>query len=364
VTIATVLIPTHEHVESLRHAVAGVQQQSLQDFELFIVGDGVSGAGRAVVTELAAADSRIRFFDFPKGPRKGEIHRHQALQHAQGRFVAYLGDDDIWLPNHLEVLGTLLADADFGHTLQVGVDAKGDFAFLAADLENPAFRQRMLTELFNRFDFTFAGHTTAAYRRLPYGWRTTPPDFPWTDLYMWRQFLAEPWCRARSAIVPTGINTWTHLRPQLSDRERADELGHLRAQAAQPGFREDLWRAVAKCFARESVGFELDAGRYADALHMAAEQSKLEIAQLRQSLARSQSSLAASTADCAEVRLEIARLEAQRIVLGAGHEAQRIALEARLGALAAELEAMRNSTSWRLTDPVRQVGRMIAKFRP
>jgi glycosyltransferase involved in cell wall biosynthesis len=320
VTIATVLIPTHEHVESLRHAVAGVQQQTLQDFELFIVGDGVSDASRALITELVAADSRIRFFDFPKGPRKGEVHRHQALQHARGRFVAYLGDDDIWLPNHLEVLGALLAAADFGHTLQVGIDAKGDFVFLAADLENPAFRQQMLTELFNRFDFTFAGHTIEAYRRLPHGWRTTPPDFPWTDLYMWRQFLAEPWCRARSAIVPTGVNTWTHLRPQLSDRERADELDRLRAQAATPTFREDLWRAVAQRFACESVGFELD-------LHAAAEQSKSEISQLRQSLA-------ASTAQCAQ-------LDAQRT----------------------ELEAMRDSTSWRLTYPVRQVGRMITKFR-
>jgi transcriptional regulator of acetoin/glycerol metabolism len=32
-TAATVLIPTHSHVESLRHAVASVQQQSLRDFE-------------------------------------------------------------------------------------------------------------------------------------------------------------------------------------------------------------------------------------------------------------------------------------------------------------------------------------------
>jgi GalNAc5-diNAcBac-PP-undecaprenol beta-1,3-glucosyltransferase len=260
-TAATVLIPTHEHVETLRHAVASVQKQSLQDFELFIVGDGVADATRAIVAELSAADGRIRFFDFPKGPRKGEIHRHQALQHAQGRFVAYLGDDDCWMPNHLEVLGALLTDADFGHTLQVGIDAKGQIVVMPADLQNPAFRSRMLTELFNRFDLTFAGHTMAAYRRLPHGWRTTPPEFPWTDLYMWRQFLVEPWCRARSAMVPTGINTWTHQRPHLSDRERADDLAYWRAQAATPTFRESLWREIAQRFAGESVGFELEAIR-------------------------------------------------------------------------------------------------------
>jgi GalNAc5-diNAcBac-PP-undecaprenol beta-1,3-glucosyltransferase len=255
-TVATVLIPTHNHVGTLRHAVASVQQQSLQDFELFIVGDGVGDPTRAVVAELSAADRRIHFFDFPKGPRKGEIHRHQALQRARGRFVAYLGDDDVWMPNHLDVLDALLEDADFGHTMQVGIDAQGQIVTMAADLQNAAFRNRMITELFNRFDLTFAGHTLAAYRRLPHGWRTTPPEFPWTDLYMWRQFLAEPWCRARSAMIPTGINTWTHLRPHLSDQERADDLAQWRAQAALPAFREGLWRKIAERFATESVAFE------------------------------------------------------------------------------------------------------------
>ena len=260
-TAATVLVPTHEHVEPLRHAVASAQAQTVQDFELFIVGDGVGEATRALVAELAAGDARIRFFDFPKGPRKGEIHRHAALQHARGRFVAYLGDDDWWLPNHLETLDALLADADFGHTLQVGIDAERQIVIMAADLANPAFRARMLGELFNRFDMTFAGHTLAAYGRLPHGWRTTPPEFPWTDLYMWRQFLAEPWCRARSAMVPTGINTWTHQRPHLTDRERADDLAYWRAQASEPGFRERLWRIAAQALAAQSVTHELESVR-------------------------------------------------------------------------------------------------------
>jgi hypothetical protein len=257
-TAATVLIPTHEHVETLRHAVASVQQQTLQDLELFIVGDGVADATRALVTELSAADGRIRFFDYPKGPRKGEIHRHQALQQAQGRVVAYLGDDDCWMPHHLAVLDALLADADFGHTMQLGIGEDGHIVVLPADLENPRFCARMLGTLFNCFDLTFAGHTMAAYRRLPHGWRTTPPDFPWTDLYMWRQFLAEPWCRARSAMVPTGINTWTHLRPHLSDAERAADLGHWRAQISRPEFRETLWREVARQFAGQAIYAQLE----------------------------------------------------------------------------------------------------------
>jgi GalNAc5-diNAcBac-PP-undecaprenol beta-1,3-glucosyltransferase len=304
---ATILIPTHNHVAPLRHSVASVQWQTLQDFELFIVGDGVADATRALVAELSAADPRIRFFDFPKAPRQGDIHRHQALQYAQGRFVAYLGDDDVWMQNHLETLDALLQDADFGHTLHVSIDGQGQIVALPADLENPVFRNRMLTELWNCFDFTFGGHTLAAYRRLPHGWRTPPPEFPVTDLFMWREFLAEPWCRARSAMVPTGICTWTHLRPHLNDEERAAELAYWRAQIALPGFREALWRQIAEQFARQCVHHELDA--------------------------RSKG---------AEIDRRIARLEAE------------------CAASEAQLSALKNSRSWRVTQPLRQMRQLAA----
>jgi glycosyltransferase involved in cell wall biosynthesis len=252
-TTATVLVPTYVHVATLRHAVASVQEQTLQDFELFIVGDGVGNTTRELVAELSTADPRIRFFDFPKGPRKGEVHRHQALQQAQGRFVAYLGDDDCWMPNHLDVLDALLADADFGHTMQVGVDEDDNIVVTPGDLENAQLRALMLRSMYNCFDLTFAGHTLAAYRRLPYGWRTTPEAFPWTDLYMWRQFLAEPWCRARSAMVPTGVNSCTYRRSDLTDEERAKHLAAWRTRLAQPDFHEWLWCEIARQFAREAV---------------------------------------------------------------------------------------------------------------
>jgi len=170
-----------------------------------------------------------------------------------------------------------------------------------------------------------------AYRRLPYGWRTTPPDFPWTDLYMWRQFLAEPWCRARSAMVPTGINTWTHKRPHLNDRERAEDIANLRAKAAVPTFREDLWRAVARRFACESVSFEIEARRF--------------VAMLDTKMSAMERSQASLTASMAEHRIEIVRLEAQ------------------CAELTVELDSMRASTSWRLTYPVRQIRRFMKKLR-
>ncbi len=308
---ATVLIPTHQHVATLRQAVRSVQAQSIQDFELFIVGDGVTDATRALVAELAGDDDRIRFFDFPKGPRKGERHRHTALQEARGRIVAYLGDDDCWMPNHLAVLDDLLTDADFGHTLQLGVDEQGETVALPAALEDPNFRRRMLSELFNRFDLTFGAHTLDAYRRLPHGWHTTPAEFPWTDLYMWRQFLEQPWCRARSAMIPTGINTWTHKRPRLTDQERADDLARWHSRISDADYREQLCTDIIRRFAGESVTFELLA---------------------------------------LERKSEVDRLAS---------EVDRLASEVEMHARAAHL--MRASKSWRLTAPLRSLRSRAAR---
>src|SRR5580765_5491252 len=104
----TVLIPTHDHADTLRWSVASVQAQTRQDFELFIVGDGVPDRTRAIVAALQEQDRRIRFFDNPKGPNRGELLRHCALREASGDLICYQTADDLWLPDHLETLEEML----------------------------------------------------------------------------------------------------------------------------------------------------------------------------------------------------------------------------------------------------------------
>jgi glycosyltransferase involved in cell wall biosynthesis len=254
VPAATVLIPTHSHIGTLRYAVESVRAQTLAAFELFIVADGVGDTMRALIAELAASDARIRVFDFPKGERKGERHRHAALQEATGRFVAYLGDDDVWAPNHLATMALLLDGADFANTNHVGINVEGRLFWMPSNIGDPAQRARMLAEPpSNPFDMTSAGHTLEAYRRLKIGW-APPVDCPWADLYVWRQFLAEPWCRARSAPFATGICTQTHQRPDLSDAERGRESQALLKLVSDPAAWRALWRDLSRALKPQVTG--------------------------------------------------------------------------------------------------------------
>src|SRR5262245_36398748 len=119
---ASVVIPTHEHASTLPFAIRSVQRQGIDDIEILIVGDGATDEVRATARELEAADRRIRFFDFPKAPSLGEIHRDAVLREAKGRIVYYQSDDDLWLPGHMAALEDALADADFAGAMQVNVD--------------------------------------------------------------------------------------------------------------------------------------------------------------------------------------------------------------------------------------------------
>ena len=137
------------------------------------------------------SDRRVRFFDFPKAPGRGEGSRHAALQEARAPLVCYLSDDDLLLAEHVAEMAQLLDGADFAHSAPVIVDRDGSLEYLPIDLAQPAFRSLLLRGGWNAISLSGAAHTLDAYRRLPHGWRPAPPGV-WSDLYMWQQFAAAP----------------------------------------------------------------------------------------------------------------------------------------------------------------------------
>lgn len=240
---ATVLVPTHDHGPTLRWSVGSALRQTVTDFELFLVGDGVPAAARDVCEELAAGDARVRFFDLPKGPRHGELHRHEVLGEARGRIVAYLSDDDLWLPEHLAEMDVLLADADFAHTLPLNVEADGEVHVYNMDLSSTWYRPRAFDDrgLRNAYiPLTFAGHTLASYRDLPVGWETTPKPLS-TDRYMWHKLLRRPHVRARTSSRVTAVHFASLSRRTWTMAERLSELeGWQHRLASAPGYADFL----------------------------------------------------------------------------------------------------------------------------
>lgn len=237
---ATVIVPTTaDRGELLQLSVGSVLRQTVDDIEVFIVGDGLHPVGAALARALEAEDERVRFFDFAKGVRRGEDHRHELLTtEANGEIVCYLTDRDLWLPNHVSELHRVLQDGDFAHTLRFGVGPEESIDVIwRSDLTAPSVRARH-HELSILVPLSFAGHSLDAYRRLPHGWRTTPEGIP-TDLYMWQQFLDQPWCRVVASTEPTVLYFKRGEHPGLSSPERLELLRFWEARTAAPDF--DAW---------------------------------------------------------------------------------------------------------------------------
>jgi hypothetical protein len=72
-----------------------------------------------------------------------------------------------------------------------------------------------------------------------------------SDFAMWRQFLGKRWCRAKTAKTATAICTQTHLRPAMTDKERAAELGRLTEAMGTAEAGAALRAKIAESLARE-----------------------------------------------------------------------------------------------------------------
>ena len=100
----SVIIPVYNRAQALRAAIASVRAQTCQDFEIVVVDDGSKDDPRSVAESFG--DPRIRFFR--QDNQGGGAARNTALDMAQGRFIAPLDSDDIFLPQHLERMKALL----------------------------------------------------------------------------------------------------------------------------------------------------------------------------------------------------------------------------------------------------------------
>jgi glycosyltransferase involved in cell wall biosynthesis len=95
-----IVLPTHRRAHTLAYSVASVLAQTHRDFQLHILGDGSGDETESVVRRFD--DPRIHFYRFPKASGFGYGLRNDLLRKTSAPYVAYMTDDDLWFPDHLE----------------------------------------------------------------------------------------------------------------------------------------------------------------------------------------------------------------------------------------------------------------------
>jgi glycosyl transferase family 2 len=354
----SVFLPTHEHASTLPYAVRSVQRQGVADLEILICGDGATDEVRAAVAELMRADQRIRFFDLPKAPARGELNRDYVIRQAKGEFIFHQNDDDLWLPGHIEVLERALEQADFVGAIQVNVDTDGKVRAHYFDLERTEFVAPWLEWqpngfgpwACNGFGPIFVAHRLDAFLRLPEGWVTTAAGLP-ADQVMWHRFLRQSWCRAKFLRWPIALHFPSPDRNDWSPAQRGEELRHWTEIVESPDCAARIWRDIMP-----DLGDRL------------LQQSLQERERRTQLQAEHEAALGRANEFQTQVRSLQLELEASKAALEreqrlhAASEHECAALRVSYRALENEHAALRASRSWRMTGPLRLLAAQIRKF--
>lgn len=99
----SVIIPTYNRYDNLLNAINSVKNQTFKDYEIIVVSDG--STDKRYKNDI----ENVTMIRLPKSSREilgypcGAIPRNEGLIKAHGEYIAFLDDDDIWMPNKLEI---------------------------------------------------------------------------------------------------------------------------------------------------------------------------------------------------------------------------------------------------------------------
>lgn len=96
--LVSVIIPTRNRPNLVNQAVNSVFWQTHKRFEIIVIDDSDDDSTKALFREK---DSFLRYFKNSQ-KRGAPFSRNIGLREAKGEFVAFLDDDDIWLPQKVE----------------------------------------------------------------------------------------------------------------------------------------------------------------------------------------------------------------------------------------------------------------------
>lgn len=94
----SVIIPTYHRIDFLERAIQSVINQTYQDYEIIVVND--NPADKESIDKLIAQFEKTRVIHHTL-PRGGNAARNSGIIHSKGELIAFLDDDDLWLPEKL-----------------------------------------------------------------------------------------------------------------------------------------------------------------------------------------------------------------------------------------------------------------------
>lgn len=94
---------TYNGAKYIGEQITSILRQTIQDFELVVCDDGSSDDTIQILEDYAQRDNRIRIY-INNHNYGFKVTFENAISNSHGDYVALCDQDDIWLPDHLEML--------------------------------------------------------------------------------------------------------------------------------------------------------------------------------------------------------------------------------------------------------------------
>ncbi|HFI0435687.1 TPA: glycosyltransferase family 2 protein [Streptococcus suis] len=99
-----ILMSTYNGQQFLSEQIRSIQEQTYTDWTLFIRDDGSSDNTKEILKDFERQDSRVHLIDSDKSDNLGVIKSfHKLVNHDRADYYFFSDQDDVWLPNKLEL---------------------------------------------------------------------------------------------------------------------------------------------------------------------------------------------------------------------------------------------------------------------
>lgn len=99
--LVSIIMPAYNAEKYIEEAIESVIEQTYETWELIVVDDASTDGTAAIAQAFADQDKRIRLIRLLANGGVANA-RNVAIKNAQGRYLAFLDSDDLWLPEKLE----------------------------------------------------------------------------------------------------------------------------------------------------------------------------------------------------------------------------------------------------------------------
>ncbi|MFR4989620.1 glycosyltransferase family 2 protein [Anaerotruncus colihominis] len=99
--LVSVIMPMFNSVKTVEMAIASVQNQSIQNWELIVLDDGSTDASVQAVEQISNEDARVRLI-VSENNCGAAARRNDGIELAYGEYIAFLDSDDRWKSDKLQ----------------------------------------------------------------------------------------------------------------------------------------------------------------------------------------------------------------------------------------------------------------------